>query len=715
MRRFSAASLLLFAFTAHLRPQSQSQAPGLVIRRTVQEVMVDLVVRDKHERIVRDLKAGEVEIYEDGVKQTPRSFRLVAGSESRNDVAFTPRAAGTPAPKINAQREINLVILLFRMVSGVSERQVAREAAEDFLRNEIRSNTYVGVFSLDYRLNALQQFTNDPDLLRKAVRQASTGAYREFAKTSDAVLNAVELEVSGSQTAGGMVVNGGQINTHSAAAATAGADTGTSPGANIMRALLATDRRVFAGAEGLRQIDALKVMVQQLSLLPGRKTVIMLTGGLQLPPDQLESFDALKGIANRHNVTFYAVDVHGLSATSANMANVNSVQAAASISGTQGMTAAVSAGQALQDDIIQYGLRAANQQEALRDLATSTGGFLIASNDLRKPLTKIMEDVNTHYEVAYSPSADIYDGHFRKIEVKVLRAGIHIQSRNGYFALPDLDGKPVEPFEVAALRALETKPAPHDVLYRVAIPRFRAVGGMWQQTIAFEVPNRGLTATAVGIPPRRRIHVSFLAVIKDTTGQIVEKISRDIPYEIPGDKLDAFLAGNLSFARPFSLPPGRYTVDTAVIDREAGKAATRKISLVLPAPDAVSISTVSLVRRVDSLTVPADPVDPFQFATSKVTPSLDNTIPKGSDVTLYFVVYPSASDPEPARVLVQYLRDGKEIGRSMPEVNAKSKDESGAVPLVASAKLDPGQYDVTVTVVQGKNTAQQATSFTVED
>jgi len=51
----------------------------------------------------------------------------------------------------------------------------------------------------------------------------------------------------------------------------------------------------------------------------------------------------------------------------------------------------------------------------------------------------------------------------------------------------------------------------------------------------------------------------------------------------------------------------------------------------------------------------------------------------------------------------------------MPEVEESQKDAKGGVPMMLSAKLDPGQYEVRVTLVQGKDAAQQSTTFTIEN
>ena len=76
-----------------------------------------------------------------------------------------------------------------------------------------------------------------------------------------------------------------------------------------------------------------------------------------------------------------------------------------------------------QDDFVKFLVSSGNRQEGLRELAERTGGFLIANtNDVEKPLARVMDDVNTHYEIAYPPTSNNDDGHFRKIEVKLARA-----------------------------------------------------------------------------------------------------------------------------------------------------------------------------------------------------------------------------------------------------------------------------------------------------
>src|ERR1700691_6230179 len=73
-----------------------------VIHTTTREVLLDLVVRDRHHHAVTDLRPEEVEVYEDGVRQNIRVFRNIQGSEQLQ----TERSvAGASTPATAAKSE----------------------------------------------------------------------------------------------------------------------------------------------------------------------------------------------------------------------------------------------------------------------------------------------------------------------------------------------------------------------------------------------------------------------------------------------------------------------------------------------------------------------------------------------------------------------------------------------------------------------------------
>jgi hypothetical protein len=70
-------SFLSLLLIAAIGLQAVSQEQDEVIRVRSNEVRLDVVVKDKKGRPIKDLKASDFEILEDGVPQKVESFRLV--------------------------------------------------------------------------------------------------------------------------------------------------------------------------------------------------------------------------------------------------------------------------------------------------------------------------------------------------------------------------------------------------------------------------------------------------------------------------------------------------------------------------------------------------------------------------------------------------------------------------------------------------------------
>src|ERR1017187_7956042 len=90
--------LIGLAGTRVLAQDPGSKAPSVTFRTSVQEVVLDLVVRDSRGRQVKNLKPEEVTIYEDGVPQPVKSFRMVAGREALAQQAVEAKEGKKPAP-----------------------------------------------------------------------------------------------------------------------------------------------------------------------------------------------------------------------------------------------------------------------------------------------------------------------------------------------------------------------------------------------------------------------------------------------------------------------------------------------------------------------------------------------------------------------------------------------------------------------------------------
>src|SRR4051812_36616920 len=96
-------------------PVTKAPEPPHVIGTTTQEVMLDVVVRDKKGRLVKDLRANEVEVTDDGVVRQLRSFGSAGkgGNSAQDQARGIGSAVATGTTRKAATRDRRLLTLVF--------------------------------------------------------------------------------------------------------------------------------------------------------------------------------------------------------------------------------------------------------------------------------------------------------------------------------------------------------------------------------------------------------------------------------------------------------------------------------------------------------------------------------------------------------------------------------------------------------------------------
>jgi hypothetical protein len=365
-----------------------------------------------------------------------------------------------------------------------------------------------------------------------------------------------------------------------------------------------------------------------------------------------------------------------------------------------------------QTDYARFAVLSANTQEALRDLADSTGGFLIANtNNSEKLLARVMEDVDTHYELSYRPAIDQEDGHYRKIEVKLAWSDGRVQTRSGYFAVPESADNPLTPADLAGLQALNTKPLPHAFDFQSKAFRFRSEDGSSQYSIAFEVPIANLTATPDAAQKKQRFHASLLALVKNDKGEVVERVSRDVPSEIPDTNVAGLRSDYMTYEHAVNLAAGHYTIETAVVDQEGNRASTNIVQIDNRDQPGLGISDIALVHIVQNMKREPDPTDPFEVPGKRASPFVSTALPAGADPFVYFVVYPAQNSGAVPGLRAQFLKDGQVLTTQKSAL--PSPDESGAIPMTIRAIREPGDYEVRITIEQGTAAIERSLKYTI--
>ena len=715
IERMKVVSSLLIAILA-LPVQAQSPASKgneTVFRSTSKEVLLDVVVRDKKGNLIKNLKAEDVQVSDDGQVQKILSFRLRSGAELSTEEAAAAVPGAKPVDaKLNPAREIRLVTLAFDRL-GSEGRKLSRQAALDILKTDGGPNLYWAVFMMDQRLSILQPYTSDREKVGVSVEKATSASYSLFTEESDRI--AKELAISSTQDTAG-----------SASAPTGGAPTSGQMGsmASSAMAQMTLSMLQFADTadrqqQGQAQLFGLAAMIREQKRLPGRKTLLYFTGGLNVPPDRDDYFKVMINDANRANVTVYCIDANGLGTDKQNAAGSDMLKQASRSSAT-GMTQRIGPVTSDQAQMFDRARDAtmANPQVKLEELAKETGGTFIANtNDLKGPVRKVSEEINTYYEITYSPVIDTYDGHFRKIAVAVARPDAKVQTRSGYFVLPSAQGQDLLPYEVPMLTALSKTPIPRAIPYRSSVKSFVARDGTPKAVVVFDVPLENVTMTRDEAEKRFRLHTAIMGLVKDSTGAIVQKISRDLNSNGALENYDATRAGHFIYTQYMTLVPGRYTLESAVLDRESMKIGAKKQSVIVASPaKELGISSMTLVRKLAQPEKIGDLEDPFEFKGGKITPELNETVKggKGAAIGVYFVVY--AQQGQDATLALEFMQDGKLVAKS--DLPMPKPDENGRINYVASLPIEAlkaGQYEVLAKVTQSGKGVQERMMLNIEE
>jgi VWFA-related protein len=173
----------------------------------------------------------------------------------------------------------------------------------------------------------------------------------------------------------------------------------------------------FRRERAQRTLEALLQIVYHVNALPGRKTLIWVSGSFPLIPtymfygvnfaeQRLVFSDEVEGAAkalSNSSLVVYPVDAHGLTTTRPDYSNF----------------------------------------VTMKVLAEHTGGrAFYNTNDIRGAIRAAIDDSRSTYELEYYPDSGIWDGRFHAISVKVKRNGARVRTRQGYLALSEPDLTP---------------------------------------------------------------------------------------------------------------------------------------------------------------------------------------------------------------------------------------------------------------------------------
>src|SRR5256884_3423058 len=145
---------------------TSAEAAPPTMRSTAQEVVLDMVFRDKKGRTIHDIRPEEIHVLEDGVEQKVTSFRLVEGKTA--EVSIAPKSSESGSLALDPMREVRLVTLVFENMDQEGKR-FFRQSLKDILDMSPEQNLYFSILTVDHGLHVIQPLTSDHAALLRSV------------------------------------------------------------------------------------------------------------------------------------------------------------------------------------------------------------------------------------------------------------------------------------------------------------------------------------------------------------------------------------------------------------------------------------------------------------------------------------------------------------------------------------------------------------------
>ena len=436
MNKFSCAFLtvLFFAFTVPVLTQTPKPLPTPtedddVVKITTKLVQFDAIVTDKDGNQIKDLKAEDFEILQDGKPQTITNFSYVNTESPEQSSPVTTVKNGKsvilPPPARVRPENVGRIITFVVDDGNCQASQIGmtatREGIIKFINEQMLPNDLVSIYRTRGGSSLLQQYTSDKTLLLRTARQirwypaqgscvSSDGSFFEAARSN----STVKITPEGIKSV--------QIESE------------------------ADRKRREAGEDFNRSnqvigtLGVIRYVVRGLERIGGRKTVFLFSDGIPMRDrngSRLAAVDYLRDLtdlANRASVVFNVIDVRGVFSSSV-------IEARDEIQQDQDLDPAKPTGA----DAVAFARQAEvrNSQDGMFFLADETGGrFYHSSNFLDSTLRKALDQEKGYYLLAYEPEDETFKGKkFYNIEIKLKRPELRVISRAGFFGKTEEETK----------------------------------------------------------------------------------------------------------------------------------------------------------------------------------------------------------------------------------------------------------------------------------
>lgn len=564
----SLAAILL----AQQTPTPARNDEDIVFRVTTTLVQVDAVVTDSKGKQVTDLSPADFELKVDGKVQPITTFSYVrlAPEPAAAPKSMEKRAANqppnAPPPKLRRERVRSSILLVVDDL-GLSWESTAyvRRALKKFVNEQVEPDQVVAIYQTGRASGIFQQFTNDKRLLLAAVDRVR---WNPLSRSGIEAIPLITTETDTSE-ATRKVLPLDDMEKGVAALGQKPMDARS----GSLRGSWRDDEAAFNAVRNqnyaVGTLGALNEILKALHGLPGRKSLVLFSDGIDLSPS-LSGDDRLVHAArnlienaNRSGTVIHAVDARGLQTLAITAAD------------NPGLTR--NSGEELRNLRNSRSADFFGSQMGLEFIAEKTGGAaFLNNNDMNWALGRVMEDQRGYYLLGFQPDSSTFQpkpgGNYHSIRVRLARKELQVRSRTGFFGATDEEMQPRYFTPAEQLRAAMLSPfGATGIGLRITPAYLRSTpqGPMVRNLVYVDPKDLSFTTAPDG---KRSASLRLLAVAAGADNRILGFKDERPVLEIPPDQFDRVLREGLLFVLEVQVKqPGGYQIRVALRDMLSAK------------------------------------------------------------------------------------------------------------------------------------------------
>lgn len=332
-------------------------------------------------------------------------------------------------------------------------------------------------------------------------------------------------------------------------------------------------------------LNVLRELVRRLALMPGQRSIVLVSPGFQTPQLEHEYVDVIDK-ALHSEVIINAIDARGLyvpgTSSDASKQGSNNATGAMVQTGRATIAPVPGGGVMVQEQKALYDIASATAEaDVLAVVADGTGGtFFHSSNDFYEGFTRVAAPPKFSYVLAFTPQNLKSDGSFHTLKVKLNSPlKLTLQARRGYYAPQHFDD-PAEEAKQEIEDAVFSQDESHGLPVELRTQFYKSSDTDAKLSVLAKVDVKHIRFRKVD--GRNRNDLTIVSALFDRNGNYLKGEEKIFQMSWKDETLESKLGSGITVKTSFDVKPGTYRVRLIVRDAEGQSMTTENSAVEIP-------------------------------------------------------------------------------------------------------------------------------------